>query len=117
MADLVSSNLSLFDGGKFDAYSLFFKFSGLDFAFCSFFSKMGAKFKGENMPKDANGTELNAGDNVTLIKDLKVKGAGATLKRGTMVKNIKLTDDDKEIEGKIDKMGVIVLKTEFLKKA
>ena len=78
---------------------------------------MGAKFKGENMPKDANGTELNAGDNVTLIKDLKVKGAGGTLKRGTMVKNIKLTDDDKEIEGKIDKMGVIVLKTEFLKKA
>ena len=69
------------------------------------------------MPKDANGTELNAGDNVTLIKDLKVKGTGATLKRGTMVKNIKLTDDDKEIEGKIDKMGVIVLKTEFLKKA
>ena len=78
---------------------------------------MGAKFKGENMSKDANGTELNAGDNVTLITDLKVKGAGATLKRGTMVKNIKLTDDDKEIEGKIDKMGVIVLKTEFLKKA
>ena len=68
------------------------------------------------MPKDANGTELNAGDNVTLTKDLKVKGAGATLKRGTMVKNIKITDDDKEIEGKIDKMGVIVLKTEFLKK-
>ena len=78
---------------------------------------MGAKFKGENMPKDANGTELNAGDNVALIKDLKVKGAGATLKRGTIVKNIKITDDDKEIEGKIDKMGVIVLKTEFLKKA
>ena len=93
------------------------KFSGLGFIFCSFFSKMGAKFKGKNMPKDANGTELNAGDNVTLIKDLKVKGAGATLKRGTMVKNIKITDDDKEIEGKIDKMGVIVLKTEFLKKA
>ena len=69
------------------------------------------------MPKDANGTELNAGDNVTLIKDLKVKGTGATLKRGTMVKNIKLTDDDKEIEGKIDKMDIIVLKTEFLKKA
>ena len=69
------------------------------------------------MPKDANGTELNAGDNVTPIKDLKVKGAGATLKRGTMVKNIKITDNDKEIEGRIDKMGVIVLKTEFLKKA
>ena len=41
------------------------------------------------MPKDANGTELNAGDNVTLIKDLKVKGAGATLKRGTLVKKHK----------------------------
>ena len=40
------------------------------------------------MPKDANGTELNAGDNVTITKDLKVKGAGATLKRGTMVKNM-----------------------------
>ena len=117
LLDLVLSNLSLFDGDKFDANNSFFKFSGLDFAFCLFFSKMSAKFKGENMPKDANGTELNAGDNVTLIKDLKVKGAGATLKRGTMVKNIKLTDDDKEIEGRIDKMGIIVLKTEFLKKA
>lgn len=73
--------------------------------------------QGENMPKDANGTELNAGDNVTLIKDLKVKGAGATLKRGTMAKNIKLTGNDKEVECRIDKMGVIVLKTEFLKKA
>jgi phnA protein len=69
------------------------------------------------MPKDSNGTELNAGDNVTLIKDLKVKGSGATLKRGTTVKNIKITDNDKEIEGRIDKIGVIVLKTEFLKKA
>ncbi|WP_169777546.1 alkylphosphonate utilization protein [Campylobacter mucosalis] len=69
------------------------------------------------MAKDANGTQLNDGDNVTLVKDLKVKGAGATLKRGTMVKNIRLTSNDKEIEGKIDRMGVIVLKTEFLKKA
>ena len=69
------------------------------------------------MPKDSNGTELNAGDNVTLIKDLKVKGAGATLKRGTTVKNIKITDNDKEIEGRVDKIGVIVLKKEFLKKA
>ena len=51
------------------------------------------------------------------IKDLKVKGAGATLKRGTMAKNIKLTGNDKEVECRIDKMGVIVLKTEFLKKA
>ena len=114
LADLVSSNLTAVN---LTCIVCIFQFSGFDFIFCSFFSKMDAKFKGENMPKDANGTELNAGDNVTLIKDLKVKGAGATLKRGTMVKNIKITDDDKEIEGKIDKMGVIVLKTEFLKKA
>lgn len=118
---LKSKLLNLFYGGKFDDLkqnlARIFKISGPGFDFCLFFSKMGAKFKGENMPKDANGTELNAGDNVTLIKDLKVKGAGATLKRGTLVKNIKITDSDKEIEGKIDKMGIIVLKTEFLKKA
>lgn len=69
------------------------------------------------MAKDANGNELKDGDNVTLVKDLKVKGAGATLKRGTMARNIRLTGNDKEVECKIDKMGVIVLKTEFLKKA
>lgn len=69
------------------------------------------------MAKDANGNELKDGDSVTLIKDLKVKGANSTLKRGTMARNIRLTDNDKEIECKIDKMGVIVLKTEFLKKA
>ncbi|CAD7286414.1 alkylphosphonate utilization protein [Campylobacter suis] len=69
------------------------------------------------MAKDANGNELKDGDNVTLIKDLKVKGAGSTLKRGTMARNIRLSDNDKEVECRIDKMGVIVLKTEFLKKA
>ncbi|AJC87025.1 alkylphosphonate utilization protein [Campylobacter insulaenigrae] len=68
------------------------------------------------MPKDANGAELNAGDSVSIIKDLKVKGASTTLKRGTTVKNIKLTNKDTEIEAKVDKFGVIVLKTEFLKK-
>ncbi|MBF7043346.1 PhnA domain-containing protein, partial [Campylobacter volucris] len=55
------------------------------------------------MPKDANGAELNAGDSVSVIKDLKVKGAGATLKRGTTIKNIKLTNKDTEIEAKVDK--------------
>ena len=67
------------------------------------------------MPKDANGTELNAGDSVSVIKDLKVKGASTTLKRGTTIKNIKLTSKENEIEAKVDKFGVIVLKTEFLK--
>lgn len=68
------------------------------------------------MAKDSNGTELSAGDNVSVIKDLKVKGANTTLKRGTTIKNIKLTNKDSEIEAKVDKFGTLVLKTEFLKK-
>ena len=66
--------------------------------------------------KDSNGNELNAGDSVQVIKDLKVKGCSATLKRGTIIKNIRLTNKDDEIEGKADKAGVVVLKTCFLKK-
>ncbi|EPY0475787.1 alkylphosphonate utilization protein [Campylobacter upsaliensis] len=68
------------------------------------------------MAKDSNGTELNAGDSVSVIKDLKIKGANTTLKRGTTIKNIKLTNKDNEIEAKVDKFGTLVLKTEFLKK-
>ncbi|EEO25392.1 alkylphosphonate utilization protein [Helicobacter winghamensis] len=68
------------------------------------------------MVKDANGVELNAGDSVSVIKDLKVKGASATLKRGTTIKNIRLTGKDTEIEARVDKFGTIILKTEFLKK-
>ncbi|GAB2451261.1 PhnA-like protein [Hymenobacter qilianensis] len=66
--------------------------------------------------KDSNGTLLNEGDSVTLIKDLKVKGSSLTLKRGTMVKNIRLTNSDKEIEGRAGG-STMVLKTEFVKKA
>ncbi len=69
------------------------------------------------MTKDSNGNELNNGDSVSVIKDLKINGASSTLKRGTLIKNIKLTNKESEIEAKIDKLGVIVLKTEFLKKA
>ena len=68
------------------------------------------------MAKDSNGPELNAGDNVSVIKDLKVKGASSTIKRGTTIKNIRLTNKDDEIEAKVDKCGVVVLKTCFLKK-
>ena len=68
------------------------------------------------MAKDSNGTELSAGDNVSVIKDLKVKGASSTIKRGTTIKNIRLTNKDDEIEAKVDKCGVVVLKTCFLKK-
>lgn len=65
--------------------------------------------------KDSNGTILNEGDSVTVIKDLKVKGSSSVIKRGTVVKNIRLTGDAKEIEGKVEKT-VMVLRTEFLKK-
>lgn len=64
---------------------------------------------------DSNGTQLFEGDSVTLIKDLDVKGAGFTAKRGTLVKNIKLTDNPKHIEGKVNGIG-IVLVAAYLKK-
>ncbi len=68
--------------------------------------------------RDSNGNVLNDGDSVTLIKDLKVKGSGGvTLKRGTMVKNIRLTDDEDEIEANVEKVRGLVLRTEFVKKA
>jgi len=67
--------------------------------------------------KDSNGNTLANGDSVTLIKDLKVKGTSVTLKRGTLVKNIRLTDDADEIECNADKVKGLVLKTCFLKKA
>ena len=65
--------------------------------------------------KDSNGTLLNEGDSVQIIKDLKVKGSSGTLKRGTVVKHIRLTDNDEEIEGRVEKVHM-VLKTCFLKK-
>lgn len=68
--------------------------------------------------RDANGAELFDGDNVTLIKDLKVKGSGGvTLKRGTLIKGIRLTDDEDEIECRAEKVRDLVLRTEFVKKA
>ena len=69
------------------------------------------------MVKDSNGTELVDGDSVTTIKDLPVKGTSVTLKRGTMIKNIRLTDDDALIECNAEKVKGLVLKTCFLKKA
>ena len=67
--------------------------------------------------KDSNGTRLSDGDSVTLIKDLPVKGANVTLKRGTMVKNIRLTLNPAEIECNTEKVKGLVLRTEFVKKA
>jgi protein PhnA len=68
--------------------------------------------------RDVNGNVLNAGDTVTVIKDLKVKGSSVGLKQGTVIRNIRLVDGDAEnIEGNSDKIKGLVLKTCFLKKA
>ena len=66
--------------------------------------------------KDSNGNILKDGDSVHVIKDLKVKGAGETLKRGTVIRNIRLTGNPGEIEGRTATIKGLVLKTEFLKK-
>jgi len=66
--------------------------------------------------KDSNGSTLNDGDSVQVIKDLKVKGSSVTLKRGTVFKNIRLTSNDDEIDCKNDKIKNLVLKTCFVKK-
>lgn len=66
--------------------------------------------------KDANGNILKDGDSITIIKDLKVKGASSALKIGTKVKNIKLVEGDHNIDCKIDGFGAMKLKSEFVKK-
>ncbi|WP_326719009.1 MULTISPECIES: alkylphosphonate utilization protein [unclassified Streptomyces] len=71
----------------------------------------------ETVTKDSNGTLLADGDSVTVIKDLKVKGTSETLKRGTLVKNIRLTGKSDEVECNTKKVKGLVLKTQFLKKA
>lgn len=67
--------------------------------------------------KDAFGNVLQDGDTITVIKDLKVKGSSAVVKVGTKVKNIRLVDGDHDIDCKIDGIGPMSLKTEFVKKA
>ncbi|MEZ5691962.1 MAG: zinc ribbon domain-containing protein YjdM [Rickettsiales bacterium] len=66
--------------------------------------------------RDANGTELYDGDTVTVIKDLKVKGSSSTVKVGTKVKNIRLTEGDHDIDCKIPGIGAMGLKSIFVKK-
>jgi len=65
---------------------------------------------------DSNGTRLADGDTVTVIKDLKVKGAPKDIKQGTRVKNIRLVEGDHNIDCKIDGFGAMKLKSEFVKK-
>ena len=66
--------------------------------------------------KDANGNVLNDGDTITVIKDLKVKGSSLVVKVGTKVKNIRLVEGDHDIDCKIDGIGAMKLKSEFVKK-
>ena len=67
--------------------------------------------------KDANGNPLQDGDSVTVIKDLKVKGSSLVVKVGTKVRNIRLVDGDHDIDCKIDGIGQMGLKSEFVRKA
>ncbi len=69
------------------------------------------------MIRDANGNVLSDGDAVTVIKDLKVKGSSSVVKVGTKVRNIRLVDGDHDIDCKIDGIGPMSLKSEFVKKA
>lgn len=71
----------------------------------------------EIIVKDSNGNVLQDGDSVTVIKDLPVKGTSVTLKRGTTIKNIRLSDDPDHIECNTKTVKGLVLKTCFLKKA
>jgi protein PhnA len=70
----------------------------------------------KHVVRDANGNELHDGDTVTVIKDLKVKGSSSVVKVGTRVKNIRLVEGDHDIDCKIDGIGAMGLKSEFVKK-
>jgi protein PhnA len=67
--------------------------------------------------RDAYGNELKDGDSVTVIKDLKIKGSSSVVKVGTKVKSIRLVEGDHDIDCKIDGIGAMGLKSEFVKKA
>jgi len=76
----------------------------------------GDNAEGERVIKDSNGNVLQDGDTVTVIKDLKVKGSSLVVKVGTKVKNIRLVEGDHDIDCKIDGIGAMKLKSEFVKK-
>ena len=74
------------------------------------------KINDEPAIKDAHGQVLQDGDTVTVIKDLKIKGSSSVVKVGTKVKNIRLIDGDHDIDCKIDGVGAMKLKSQFVKK-
>ncbi len=71
----------------------------------------------ERVVRDAYGNVLHDGDSVTVVKDLKIKGSTAVVKVGTKVRNIRLVEGDHDIDCKIDGIGAMQLKSEFVKKA
>lgn len=79
-------------------------------------SEMAAVATEAAIVRDAAGQPLVDGDSVTLIKDLKVKGAGTTLKQGTVIKSIRLTDNSDEIDCRHESIKGLVLRTEFVRK-
>jgi len=79
-------------------------------------SEMAAEAAETVIVVDSAGTPLVDGDQVVLIKDLKVKGAGQTLKQGTVIKSIRLTDNPEEIDCRHDAIKGLVLRTEFVRK-
>jgi protein PhnA len=79
-------------------------------------SEIAADKAAQSVVRDASGTVLEDGDSVVLIKDLKVKGAGQTLKQGTVIKTIRLTDNPEEIDCRHDAIKGLVLRTEFVRK-
>lgn len=83
---------------------------------CAYEWKIQEEEEAEKVIKDSNGNILQNGDTVTVIKDLKIKGSSLVVKQGTKVKNIRLVDGDHDIDCKIDGIGAMKLKSEFVKK-
>ena len=79
-------------------------------------SEIPAEKAARNVVRDAGGNVLADGDSVVLIKDLKVKGAGQTLKQGTVIRSIRLTDNPEEIDCRHEAIKGLVLRTEFVRK-
>jgi protein PhnA len=79
-------------------------------------SELAAEATAKSEVRDASGNVLVDGDAVVLIKDLKVKGAGQTLKQGTVIRSIRLTDNPEEVDCRHDTIKGLVLRTEFVRK-
>lgn len=79
-------------------------------------AELAAEKAAANAVRDSAGNELATGDSVVLIKDLKVKGANQTLKQGTVIKSIRLTDNPEEIDCRHESIKGLVLRTEFVRK-